>query len=184
MTDSSNIQVGKTAGKEGIPQSDDPYVPSRAKAVGYMARTRDYYRALGYSKDYTWAQNTQIPFTRPTKPLSEMTVGVVTTSSPAHTTKADTPAVWSASALPMPTAMYTDNLAWDKETTHTNDTGTFLPMNAMQTLVELGELGAIAPNLHGVPTEYSQRQTLDNDAPEIVRRVRADKADAVILVPL
>lgn len=187
-SDPSELLRGKDLSREkGLSREKDlsrGNVPSREKAVGYMARTRQYYRALGYTKDYTWAHNTQIPFSQPSKPLSDMTVAVVTTSSPANTTKADAPAVWSAQAMPMPKAMYTDNLAWDKETTHTNDTGTFLPMNAMQTLVERGELGAIAPNIHGVPTEYSQRQTLDNDAPEILRRVRADKADAVILVPL
>ena len=162
----------------------DKLVPQRSKAVGYMERTRNYYRALGYQQDYTWSHNSDIPFSKPTKPLSEMTVAVVTTTSPAGTTKADTPAVWSSDAAQMPTAMYTDNLAWDKETTHTNDTGSYIPLAAMRSMMQAGELGAVARRYHGVPTEYSQRQTLNNDAPEILDRIIEDSADAVLLVPL
>ena len=165
------------------PSLDNP-VPQRAQAVGYMERTRNYYRALGYKQDYTWAQNSDIPFSTPTKPLSEMTVAVITTTSPAGTTLADTPTVWSADASVMPDEMFTDNLAWDKETTHTNDTGSFLPLNAMRQMIEQGELGALASRYHGVPTEYSQRQTLNNDAPDILDRLIQDKADAALLVPL
>jgi hypothetical protein len=35
-----------------------------------------------------------------------------------------------------------------------------------------------------VPTEYSQRRTIEQDAPEILRRCREDEADAALLVPL
>lgn len=159
-------------------------VPSRPVAVGYMQRTRDYYRALGYSTDYTWAHNTDVPFTALSRPLSELRLALITTSSPAGTTSKDTPKVWSADSAQIPTAMYTDNLAWDKETTHTNDTESFLPLQALHTLVANGELGSLAPRYHGVPTEYSQRQTLNEDAPAILDRVIADKADIALLVPL
>ena len=64
----------------------DTTVPSRDLAVGYMERTRNYYRALGYKRDYTWAQNSDIPFCEPRKPLKDMRIAVVTTSSPAGTT--------------------------------------------------------------------------------------------------
>ncbi len=159
-------------------------VPGRAQAVHYMERTRNYYRALGYRSDYSWAHNTEVPFAQPNLALDKMTVAVVTTTSPAGTTKKTLPNVWSADSNPVPESMYTNNLAWDKETTHTNDTGSFLPLVAMQQMVKNAELGAIAQRFHGVPTEYSQRQTLDNDAPEILKRVTEDAADAVLLVPL
>ncbi len=164
--------------------SHDDLVPGRSKAVGYMERTRNYYRALGYQQDYTWAQNSDIPFTKPAKPLSELTVAVVTTTSPAGTTLTDTPVVWSDEATLAPSEMYTDNLAWDKETTHTNDTGSYIPLTAMRSMIAEGELGGVAHRYHGVPTEYSQRQTLHNDAPEILDRIIEDKADAALLVPL
>ncbi len=159
-------------------------VPSRNLAVGYMQRTRDYYRALGYRQDYTWAKNDSVPFTTPTRPLSELRLALITTTSPAGTTSKTVPAVWSADSTEIPAAMFTDNLAWDKETTHTNDTASYLPLKALHTLVANGELGSLAPRYHGVPTEYSQRQTLDKDAPEILDRVIADQADIALLVPL
>jgi len=165
-------------------QSAQSSVPSRDVAVGYMERTRNYYRALGYTQDYTWAQNDSIPFHTPIKPLNESRVALITTSSPAGTTMQDLPGVWSADASVIPEAMFTGNLAWDKETTHTNDVGSFLPLHALQTMVAEREIGSITPRYHGVPTEYSQRQTLTNDAPEVLDRLIADNADVALLVGL
>jgi hypothetical protein len=42
----------------------------------------------------------------------------------------------------------------------------------------------LAARFHGVPTEYSQRKTLTEDAPDILSRVREDRADAAVLCPL
>jgi len=180
FTDSNS---GSTMTDEG--RFTPPFkVPARNKAVGYMERTRNYYRALGYSADYTWAKNDSVPFTLPSKPLSKSRVALITTTSPAGTTKADTPAVWSGYCSEKPKSMYTDNLAWDKETTHTRDTESYLPLDALHKMIDAGELGSIAPRYHGVPTEYSQRQTLNNDAPEILKRVQEDQADVALLVPL
>ena len=165
-------------------QSSQSSVPSRDVAVGYMERTRNYYRALGYTQDYSWARNESIPFHSPGKPLNQSRVALITTSSPAGTTMQDLPGVWSADASVIPKAMFTGNLAWDKETTHTNDVGSFLPLHALQTLVADGEIGGIAPRYYGVPTEYSQRQTLNNDAPELLDQLIADEADVALLVPL
>jgi hypothetical protein len=45
-------------------------------------------------------------------------------------------------------------------------------------------LARLAQRFHGVPTEYSQRKTLDEDAPEVLACLRDDGAQAAILVPL
>ncbi|HCI88374.1 MAG TPA: reductase, partial [Gammaproteobacteria bacterium] len=34
------------------------------------------------------------------------------------------------------------------------------------------------------PTAYSQRQTLEEDAPELLERLQEDQADVALLVPL
>ena len=47
-----------------------------------------------------------------------------------------------------------------------------------------GRKGALAERFHGVPTDYSQRRTCEEDAPEILRRCREDGVDVVLLVPL
>jgi D-proline reductase (dithiol) PrdB len=35
-----------------------------------------------------------------------------------------------------------------------------------------------------VPTDYSQRKTVEQDAPQVLARLREDGADAAILCPL
>src|SRR4029079_19601756 len=46
-----------------------------------------------------------------------------------------------------------------------------------------GRVGAVAPRFHGAPTNRSHRITVETDAPEILRRCRADDVDAAVLVP-
>ncbi len=55
---------------------------------------------------------------------------------------------------------------------------------ALRTLEQEGVLGRLAERFHCAPTEYSQRTTEQEDAPEILRRLRQDGADAALLVPL
>jgi D-proline reductase (dithiol) PrdB len=39
--------------------------------VGYMERTRHYYRSLGYERDHVWARFGQVPFAPLAKPLPD-----------------------------------------------------------------------------------------------------------------
>jgi D-proline reductase (dithiol) PrdB len=150
--------------------------------VPYMARTRHYYRALGYANDYVWATFDDVPFTRPAKPLSELRIALITTASPLDFDGVKR--VWSGVVSPPPEKLFTDNVAWDKESTHTNDRASFLPIEAAFELVAEGVIAGLTPRFHGVPTEYSQQKTKTMDAPEILTRVRQDGADAAILCPL
>jgi hypothetical protein len=147
-----------------------------------MDRTRHYYRALGYAKDYVWATFDDVPFALPAKPLSELRVALITTASPPDFDGVKR--VWSGVVAPAPEKLFTDNVAWDKESTHTNDLGSFLPIEAAFALVAEGIIAGLTPHFHGVPTEYSQRKTKTTDAPEILARIRGDGADAAILCPL
>lgn len=154
--------------------------------VPYMERTRAYYRALGYSNDYVWAHHEDVPFVRPTKPLREATVALITTAGPPDLSNRDQrnrKHVWSGDVANPPATFDTD-LAWDKEATHTDDRESFLPIDAMQRLVADGTLGKLAPRFHGAPTDYSHSKTNEHDAPELLRRLRQDKADAAILTAL
>ena len=150
--------------------------------IKYMDRTRHYYRALGYTQDYIWATFDDVPFSQPAKPLSEMRIVLITTASPPDFDGVKR--VWSGRVSPSPPKLFTDNVAWDKESTHTNDRASFLPIEAASELASEGLFGGLAARFHGVPTEYSQRKTLMEDAPEILSRVREDKADAAVLCPL
>lgn len=155
--------------------------------VRYRERTRDYYRALGYANDYVWAHFDDVPFARLDRSLAEARIALVTTAGPPGGYERDAQGqrhVWSGDVVSPPDNLFTANLAWDKESTHTDDRGSFLPIEVAGALASEGRFAGLAARFHGVPTEYSHRKTLTEDAPEILARLRADGADAAILCPL
>lgn len=157
------------------------------ETVRYRDRTRDYYRALGYPSDYVWARFDAVPFAPLAKPSSQLRIGLVTTASPPDLGNRDasgTRQVWSEAISSAPARLFTDNLAWDKDSTHTDDRASFLPIEAVRQWAEEGLVGGLAPRFHGVPTEYSQRKTMEIDAPQVLERLRADGAHAALLSPL
>jgi len=158
---------------------DDPGHP-----VGYMERTRLYYRALGYKADYQWAHHDDAPFTPLSKPLPQTRIALLTTASPLDGSNKDAKGwrhAWSAPINTPPDALDTSDLAWDRETTHTNDRESYLPLQAAAALAREGRFAGLTPRFHGVPTEYSIRKTNAQDAPDILARLRDDGADAAIL---
>jgi len=158
--------------------------------VSYIDRTREYYAALGYPRPYAWAHHDDAPFAALPKPLSDCRVALVTTASPWQ----DDPAkklkpferhgVWAGDAAHPPARLFTDNLAWDKESTHTNDVESFLPLRHLKAAAEAGRIGSVSARYYGVPTEYSQGRTEREDAPAILAMCREDQVDAVVLVAL
>lgn len=158
--------------------------------VSYIDRTREFYRAQGYEKPYRWARFLEVPFARPVKPLAETRIGVITTAGRELPAKAGDGVlrggkqVWSGSTEAVPERFYTDDLAWDKQATHMDDVDSFLPVRQLHELAAAGRIGAVAPRFYGVPTDYSQRRTREQDAPEILQRLREDEVDAALLVPI
>ena len=152
--------------------------------VEYMERTRLYYRAQGFEKDYVWAHFNETPFHKLSKPLSECKVTVVTTA----VTHADVPkAVRAAESIPFsetPEVFRTSELAWDKVTTHTDDRQSFFPLEVLRQLVEEGRIGSLAERYHFVPTQYSHRATIAEDAPAITKACLEDEVDIALLIPL
>lgn len=167
------------------PAGFDPGM-SADQPIRYMERTRQYYRALGYAADYVWAQFDDVPFARLARPLAQSRIGIVTTAGPPGGYPRDAKGwrhVWSGETAQQPAKLATD-MAWDRESTHTDDVGTFLPIDVLKELAVAGTVGGLAARFHGVPTEYSQRKTIEEDAPQVLRRLRDDGADAAILCPL
>ena len=159
-------------------------------ALSYIDRTREFYSAQGYEKPYRWARHTHAPFARLPRPLAECRVGVITTASPFRDQKPvdgvlrGSKTVWSAPSDELPERLYTDDLSWDKQATHTDDVPSFLPLPQLAEAAAAGRIGSLAPRFHGVPTDYSQRRTIEQDAPEILARCREDEVDVALLVPL
>jgi hypothetical protein len=152
--------------------------------VRYIDRSRDYYAAHGYDKPYRWAHCDTVPFAPMRRPLAESTLAIVTTAMPDASYTRDTRRLAVCETATAPAALYTQEVFWDKEATHTDDLGSYFPLAALQALAGEGRIGRIAPHYYCVPTTYSQRKTLDEDAPAIVAGCVRDEVDVALLVPL
>jgi len=165
------------------------YLRSYRSFVSYIDRSREYYAAQGYSKPYAWAHHDDVPFTPLRKPISECRVGLVTT---AGRTQAEgligagrlMREPYAEPANPPPTHLFTDDLFWDKEATHTDDVDSFLPVNRLAEYATGGRIGSVSPRFYGVPTDYSQGRTSQRAAPQILEMCREDGLDAVLLSAL
>ncbi len=154
--------------------------------VDYMARSREYYLAQGYATPYVWAHHSTIPFSRLKVPLNQASVALVTTAS--HIRANDKPANPQRTEIGMsdrpPGNFFTQDLAWDKAATHTDDLGSYFPLELLHKLAAEGEIGRVASRYYCLPSEYSQRKTLEEDGPAIVRSCLETEVAAVVLVPL
>jgi hypothetical protein len=176
--------------------SDDQlgFAPDDDAPIGYMARTRDYYAAIGYDTPYRWAHYTAAPFQPLKKPLKDSRVAIITTAAPFHPAKGDQGpgAAYNGGAK-----FYTvydgdtskthdlriSHIAYDRTHTSAEDPGTWFPLPQLIRLAHEGRIGEVAPRFFGAPTNRSHRVTIDTDAPEILRRCREDAVDAAVLVP-
>jgi len=157
---------------------------ARREPTRYMDRTRDFYAAQGFEKPYVWAHFDAIPFTPLRMPLARSRLALITSAALYDRQPTDVRAVASAPVSPPPQRLYGNDLAWDKTVTHMDDPGSYFPLDALRSAAADGRLGGLTPRFHCVPTEYSQRRTQSQDAPEILRRCREDGADIALLVPL
>lgn len=161
--------------------------------IEYMARTRAYYAALGYAP-YRWAHHDSTPFHRPAKRAADLRLALVTTAAPfdpAHGEQgADAPynaaakfyRVYERDVRPVPD-LRISHLGYDRVHTRAADPNTWLPIGALEHAVAERRIGALAPRLIGLPTDRSQRATLERDAPDVLAACRRMEVDAALLVP-
>ncbi len=162
--------------------------------VKYIDRTRDYYLSQGYAKPYQWAHFDQIPFSRLAKPLSECRATLISTSDVAIRNpdgegrdKRHEDLVGSAYVIPTETPeelLFSRQEHYDQHATHLDDVNSYFPISRLKEQVALGRLQSLAPRCHGVYTAYSQKRTLEVDAPEVLRRCREDEVDIAVLTPV
>lgn len=162
--------------------------------VPYLSRTRDYYLALGYDNPYRWAQYAEVPFTALAKPLAEARLALVTTAAPVEAGKGEQGPgapynaaakfyqVYSADVASAPT-LGISHLGYDRVHTTAADANTYLPLTTLRDAAAAGRIGDLARRFHGLPTNRSQRATIERDAPELAARLLDDGADAAVLVP-
>lgn len=173
--------------------TDFGFAPDDDVPIPYMARTRAYYAAIGYTTPYRWAHFADAPFTPLTKPLAETRVALITTAAPYDPTRGDQGpgASYNGSAKFFSvyggdTAKTHDvrisHIAYDRTHTTAADSGTWFPLPALHRAAAAGRI-TLAPRFFGLPTNRSHRITIDIDAPEISARCQADGVDAAVLVP-
>jgi D-proline reductase (dithiol) PrdB len=170
------------------------FAPDEDSPIGYMQRTREWYLALGYGNPYRWAHYADAPpFTRPVEALAECSATIVTTAAPyreehgplrrggPYNGAAKFHQVYSGDTA-IDHKLRIDHVAIDRKHTSMEDSGTWFPLPALRRAVQQGRVGKLAPRFHGAPTNWSQRRTIEVDAPEIVARCRADRVDVALLV--
>jgi len=183
-----------TATTKASPDDALGFAPDDDAPVGYMARTRDYYAAIGYETPYRWAHYTSAPFQPLKKPLQQSRLTLITTAAPFDPDKGDQGpgAKYNGGAkfyavYDGDTATTHDlrisHIAYDRTHTSADDSGTWFPLPQLIRLAREGRIGEVAPRFFGAPTNRSHRATIETDAPEILRRCREDKVDAAVLVP-
>jgi D-proline reductase (dithiol) PrdB len=171
----------------GFTSDDDVPIP-------YMARTREYYAAIGYTTPYRWAHYVGAPFQPLRKPISRSRLTIITTAAPFDPTKGDQEpgAKYNGGAkfytvydgdTSKPQDLRISHIAYDRMHTSAEDSGTWFPLPQLKRLAAEKQIGEVGPRFFGAPTNRSQRVTIETDAPEILARCKEDRIDAAVLVP-
>jgi hypothetical protein len=170
------------------------FAPDYDAPIPYMQRTRDYYRAIGYTTPYRWAHYIEAPFQPLNKPLAQSRVTIITTAAPFRPDKGDqgpgAPYNGGAKFYQVYSGdtsqrhdLRISHIGYDRVHTSAEDSGTWFPLPALLRLRDQGRIGAVTARFHGAPTNRSHRVTIETDAPEILRRCQEDGTDAAIVVP-
>jgi glycine/betaine/sarcosine/D-proline reductase family selenoprotein B len=169
------------------------FAPDEDVPTRYMQRTRDWYLALGYDNPYRWAHYAKVPFHPLIKTLQSSRVALITTAAPYQPERGDQSPGAPYNAEAKFYQVYSGDSAKDHDVrithvaidrTHTKmeDPGAWFPLPALRRAQAIGRIGTLSDRFYGLPTNRSQRHTLDVDSPEILRLCREDGVDAVVLV--
>jgi D-proline reductase (dithiol) PrdB len=180
------IKVASTMGRRNAAMTPDDPLP-------YMERTRAWYLALGYGNPYRYAHFSEVPFQPLRKPLADCVLTLVTTAAPYQPDKGPQGpgAPYNAAAKffhPYSGDSAHDHdvriahVAIDRKHTSMEDPNSWFPLPLMRRLAQSGRF-RLAPRFHGMPTNRSQRHTLDVDIPIVLQRCQDDGVDAAVLVP-
>jgi hypothetical protein len=154
--------------------------------VSYIDKSREYYAAQGYERPYRWAAPPEPPAFQPLPgPLSSLRVGLVTTAFPLPADGSPPPVEvpYAQPVEPLPTTRFSADTNRDHDAAPANERESFLPLQRLQELAAEGRFGGLPPRFYGVPFDYSQRRTVEQDAPAVLELLRADGVGAAMVVP-
>ena len=75
------------------------------------------------------------------------------------------------------------HIGYDRKHCEAKDPRTWLPIAALKEAETEGLIGELASELIGVPTNRSQRATIEGDAPKALEHVYRQNCDVALLVP-
>ena len=170
------------------------FAPEQDQPVRYIERTRSYYLGLGYESPYVWAHYIDVPFTPLRKPLTQSVLGLVTTAVPYDSDKGAQGQGAPYNALAKFYQPYQQSIdgnndlriahvGIDRKNANMEDIDCWFPLAAGRRALAAGRLKAISPHFYGLPTNRSQRHTLEIDAPRILEMLIADGVDVAVLIP-
>ena len=173
-------------------ERDLGFTSSHDKPIRYIDRTHRWYKALGYGEGYRYAQYANVPFAPLRKPLSDCQIALLTTAARFQHNKGaqDAKAPYNASAKFYSAYSGDTEEEHDLRVSHvgvdrahlTDDSNCWFPLAALKRVAASGRIKGLTKRFHGVPTNRSQRHTIDIDAPELLKRCIEDKTDAAVLV--
>lgn len=159
------------------------------KALNYIPRIRAYYEALGYGAPYEWARFDEVPFAPLAKPAKSARLGIVTTAALFQQDKGDQGPgapynggakfyeVYGASMEPTPD-LRISHIAYDRVHSTAEDQRSYFPAEALKAAG-----ASLSTQFYGLPTNRSQRVTLEVDSPALVAAAQRDRWEAAVLVP-
>ena len=168
--------------------------PEIDQPLPYIERIRNYYLGLGYETPYVWAHFIDVPFIPLSKPLNQSVLGLVTTAVPFDSSKGPQGpgAPYNSAAKfyePYSRSVNEDldlriaHVGIDRRNANMQDSHCWFPLDAAKRAVKTGRIQAISKHVYGLPTNRSQRHTLEVDAPLILDMMRADQVDLAVLIP-
>ena len=170
------------------------FAPEADQPIRYIERTRNYYLGLSYDNPYVWAHYIDAPFTPLQRPLNQSVLGLITTAVPYDAANGDQGpgAPYNATAkFYQPYQKPIDgeidlriaHVGVDRINANMEDSNCWFPLAAAKRAVGKGRLKALSPHFYGLPTNRSQRHTLEIDAPLILEMLRADQVEVAVLIP-
>ncbi len=168
------------------------FAPDWDQPTRYIDRTHQWYDALGYGNPYRYAHYLEVPFSPLTRPLANTRVVLLTTAAPFQADKGDQSVRAPYNAAAKFYEVYSGSVETDHDLriSHVgvdrdnleDDPNIWFPLPALRRALARGRIGSLSPRFHGIPTNRSQRHTLEVDLPEMLARCRSDEAQAAILV--
>lgn len=174
--------------------SELTFAPELDQPIRYIERTRNYYLGLGYDNPYVWAHFIDVPFAPLKKPLNQSVLGLITTAVSYDPAKGPQGpgAPYNAAAKfyqPYKKSIAGDidlriaHVGIDRKNANMADMNCWFPLEAAKRAVTTHRIKALPPYFYGLPTNRSQRHTLEIDAPIILEMLRANQIDVAILIP-